>query len=312
MEKLFEPGGSGAHGQGHLGKRRTKASYTEAQRLSAALNAEKAEVLHGDSVDINITTSSLHTAEGEVFLLPVAFTEAVKNGRISRAGASPRTVLDPLPGPLEEAAQSWEGSTDPIYWIHVSEDSGVTTAYPVYGYGSDYGKGYHITPMLPHAHTQHSDIAHVVGKHSLQCDHLPGWDTAEWLCRCSQCGRELPPKYFFINTSGHLKGICRACVSTNQIVDRIFHKGLRYRTDEEEQLLVNTAHWYEGLWRRNLCPRGDYAAFILGEEAIQARMNAAIRHRRGSAPRRPQATNHLKIVAINHLIDETSGDVYNL
>ena len=305
MEKLFEPGGSGAHKQGNVGKPRSAMIYTEAQRLRAALNAEKAEVLHGDNVDINVTTSTLHTSEGDVFLLPVAFTEAVKEGRIHRANASPRTVLEPLPGPLEEAAQNWEGTTDPVYWIHI--DGGET--YPVYGYGADYGAGYHATPILPHAHTAHTELTHYVGKHTLQCDHLPGWDEAQWLCKCGQCGRELPPSYFFINTGGRLKGICRACVSTNQIIDRIFHKGLRYRTDEEERLLVNTAQWYESLWRRNLCPRGDYAAFILGEDAIQARMNAALRHRRGSAARRPQVTSHSKIAAINRLIEETQKDV---
>ena len=305
MKNLFEPGGSGAHGQGHLGKSRRTMAYTEAQRLSAALNAEKAEVLHGDNVDINITTSTLHTSEGDVFLLPVAFTEAVKDGRIHRAGASPRTVLEPLPGPLEEAAQNWEGSTEPIYWLHIAGEE----TFPVYGYGADYGLGYHATPVLPHVNTTHKELVHAVGKHALQCDHLPDWDNAQWLCRCGQCGRELPPNYFFINTGGRLKGICRACMSTNQIVDRIFLKALRYRTDEEQQLLIDTRYWYESLWRRNLCPRGTYANYCLGEADIQVRMRAAIRHKRGSTPRRPQATSHSKIVAIKNLMEETQKDV---
>ena len=251
-------------------------AYSEAQRLRSSLDAEKAEVLHGDNIEVNLMASTLRTAEGEVFLLPVAFTDAIREGRIHRSGACPQQPLELISGPLEAKAQNWEGSTEPIYWLHVSDD---TATYPVYGYGADYGLGYHVTPIIT--------------------------DDAEWLCRCSQCGRELPPRFYYSNTNGRCKGTCKACMSANTTVDRIFHKAMRYRTEAESQLLIDTRHWYEALWLRNLCPRGDYAEWCIGKEDIQNRMRKAIKHKRGSAPRRPQNTAAQKIHQIYSLISSS-------
>ena len=265
-QNLFEPGGS------LWGSKGTNIKFTEAQRLRAKLNAEKAEVLTGDIVEVNLDSATL-SAEGSTYLLPVNFVEKLKYG--SRE-ASPRMVLEQIDGPLESVSLNWERSTEPLYWLHLQDQS-----WPVYGYGADYGYGYHVTPITK---------------------EQPGWDDAVWLCRCAQCGRELPPSYFFMNTSGRLKGICKACTSTNNIVDRIFSKPRRYRSDDEEQLLVDTRHWYEALWKRNLAPRGKYVDHCIGEADIDARLNIAIRHRRGSTPR---GTSAAKIQEVRALIDET-------
>lgn len=272
MAELFEPGGDlwGAKG--------TNLKFTEAQRLRAKLNAEKAEVLIGDSVEVNLDSATL-TTEGSTYLLPITFVEKLKNSH--REVASPsQYVLERLDGPLEEFALNWDNTTRPIYWIHVP-DQDKKVSWPVYGYAADYGLGYHVTPILK---------------------EQPGWDDAEWLCRCAQCGRELPPNYFFMNTSGRLKGICKACTSTNNIVDRIFSKPQRYWSDDERQLLVVTRHWYEALWHRNLAPRGKYASHCIGEADIKARLNTAIRHRRGATPR---GTSAAKIQEVLSLIAET-------
>lgn len=278
MAELFKPGGSlwGAKGTG--------LKYTEAQRLRARLNAEKAEVITGDLVEINLDAATLTDAEGS-YLLPVAFVEKLRMAK--RQGAVPQQPLELIDGPLEAKALNWDHDTAPIYWLHISDE-----AYPVYGYGADYGYGYHVTPLLGCRHTE-----------------LPGWKDCEWLCRCAQCGRELPPSYFFMNTSGRLKGICRGCTSTNRIVDKIYHRPMRYRNEDERKLLVDTRYWYEGLWHRNLCPRGDYANWCLGEAEIQERMRLATRHKRGSAPRRPPATISAKIKEIYALMEETQDYV---
>ena len=275
MRPLFEPGGQ------HWGAASQKLRMTEAQRLRAALNAEKAKA--PDCSGISVDESVLRH-EGQTYLLPLDFVEAVKNGTIKRVGANPQELLEHIDGPLEEKALNYDHSTSPIYWLHIP-GGGSAVAWPVYGYGADYGKGYHVTPMIS--------------------GELPGWDTAEWLCRCAQCGRELPPSHFFLNTSGRLKGICRPCTSTDNIVDRIFKKPMRYRSEEESQLLVDTRHWYEALWRRNLCPRGNYANWCIGEADIQERMRLATRHKRGSAPRHPSATSPTKIHAIYDLMDDS-------
>ena len=89
---------------------------------------------------------------------------------------------------------------------------------------------------------------------------------------------------------------------------------MRYRSDEELQLLVDTRHWYEALWRRNLCPRGDYAAWCLGEADIKERMKIATKHKRGSAPRRPNVISASKLQGIYNLMKETvepDGDASN-
>ena len=278
MAELFEPGGSlwGAKGTG--------LKYTEAQRLRARLNAEKAEVLTGDLVEINLDAATLTDAEGS-YLLPVAFVEKLRMAK--RQGANPQQPLELIDGPLEAKALNYNHSTEPGYWLHISSDDG-HVAYPVYGYFADYGMGYHVTPC--------------VGRRG---EELPGWKDCEWLCRCAQCGRELPPSYFFLNTSGRLKGICRGCTSTNRIVDKVYHRPMRYRNEDERKLLVDTRYWYEGLWHRNLCPRGDYADWCLGEAEIQERMRLATRHKRGSAPRRPPATISAKIKEIYALMEET-------
>lgn len=292
MAELFKPGGSlwGAKGTG--------LKYTEAQRLRARLNAEKAEVLTGDLVEINLDAATLTDAEGS-YLLPVAFVEKLRMAK--RQGASPQQPLELIDGPLEAKALNYNHSTEPIYWLHAPGNYSIEDcngpiqqmpidSWPVYGYGADYGMGYHVTPIIKQA-------------------ELPGWKDCEWLCRCAQCGRELPPSYFFLNTSGRLKGICKACTSTNRIVDKVYHRPMRYRNEDERKLLVDTRYWYEGLWHRNLCPRGDYANWCLGEAEIQERMRLATRHKRGSAPRRPPATISAKIKEIYALMEETQGYV---
>lgn len=279
MAELFEPGGDlwGAKG--------TNLKFTEAQRLRAKLNAEKAEVLIGDSVEVNLDSATL-LAEGSTYLLPIAFVEKLR--RSDRRGASPQQPLEHIDGPLEEKALNWNNDTQPGYWLHIPTDDDTQEAWPVYGYFADYGMGYHVTPLLGCRGTE-----------------LPTWKNAEWLCRCAQCGRELPPSYFFMNTSGRLKGICRACTSTNNLVDKIFHKAMRYRSEEEQTLLVDTRHWYEALWRRNLCPRGDYAGWCLGEADIKERMRIATKHKRGSMPRRPNVIAASKLQMIYGLMEET-------
>ena len=278
MDDLFEPGG---RLYGSVAQEQGKLAFTEKQRLRAALNAEKATVLTGEHIKVNLDSATLE-AEGSTYLLPVAFVEKLRNG--DRVCASPRTLLELIDGPLENKALNYSASTTPIYWLHLSQEDGSVDAWPVYGYGADYGYGYHVTPIIK---------------------DQPGWDNAEWLCRCAQCGRELPPSYYFLNTSGRLKGICKACTQTNNIVDKIFHRPMRYRNEDEQKLLVDTRHWYEALWRRNLCPRGDYAGWCIGEADIKERMRLATRHKRGSAPRRPSATSKDKLQRIYNLMAET-------
>ena len=141
MANLFEPGGDlwGAKGTG--------LKYTEAQRLRATLNAQKAEVLHGNNVDINVTSATLST-EGSIYLLPIAFVEQLKSNAIRRLDASPQRVLEPIDGPLEDKALNWDHDTSPIYWLYIPVDGDMTEAWPVYGYGADYGYGYHVTPAF--------------------------------------------------------------------------------------------------------------------------------------------------------------------
>lgn len=276
METLFEPGG-------HLaGSKSTSLRMTEVQRLRAVLNTEKAQVITTDTYEIK---GAALTHEGSTYLLPVAFVEKLKNEAL-RLDAVPQSPLELIDGPLEEKALNYSNSTDPAYWLHIPGDHDTSVAWPVYGYAADYGKGYHVTPLV--------------------AEDLPDWSNAEWLCRCAQCGRELPPSFFFRNTSGRLKGICKACTATDRLVDKIFHRAMRYRTEEEQQLLVDTRHWYEALWLRNLCPRGDYAAWCIGEAEIQDRMRIATRHKRGSAPRRPPGTSPTKIQMVKDLIKESS------
>lgn len=280
MAKLFEPGGS------FYGTANNKMKFTEAQRLRATLAAKKATVLRSENLEVNIDDATL-TAEGSSYLLPVDFVENLRAGKIKRQSAVPQQPLEHIDGPLEDKALNWDHDTKPIYWLHVPEQ-GTMVVYPVYGYAADYGMGYHVTPFL-----------------SCRPTEAPGWKDAEWLCRCAQCGRELPPSYFYMNTSGRLKGICKACTSTNHLVDKIFKKPMRYRSDDELQLLVDTRHWYEALWRRNLCPRGDYAGWCIGEADIKERMRIATKHKRGSAPRQPNTINPSKLKRIYALMENT-------
>ena len=286
MAELFEPGGR-LYGQAALEK--GTLAITEAQRLRRQLVSEKAKVLTGESVEVNLDTATLTEVGGSTYLLPVAFVDALRTGKVMRQGARPQQLLEPIDGPLEYKALNWERDTEPIYNLHTTLKDGSKMCWPVYGYGADYGYGYHTTPLLGCRGTE-----------------LPGWEDCEWLCRCAQCGRELPPSYFFLNTSGRLKATCRGCTSTNNLVDKIFHKAQRHRSEDELKLLVDTRHWYEALWRRNLCPRGDYAAHCLGAEDIKERMAHATKHRRGSAPRRPNVINPHKLQTIYNLIEETT------
>lgn len=284
MPSLFEPGGN------IWGSKGTDLKVTEIQRLRAKLNAKKAQAPKCDGIDVE---ESVLRHEGQTYLLPLAFTNAVKNGTLKRTGASPQTVLEYIDGPVEETLLQWESTGQPKYWVHIPNADGSTTAWPVYGYVADYGYGYVNPPMIK--------------------GELPDWDAAEWLCRCAQCGRELPPSQYFKNTNGRLKAICRGCISTNRIVDKIWNRmykyGVRYLNDEELTLLDDMQLWYEGLWRRNLLPRGDYCTHIIGEQELQDRMNQTIRHRRGSAPRRPPYTAHSKITEIYSLMEDANNMV---
>ena len=279
-QKLFEPGGS------LYGSKRTSLAFTEQQRLRHRLNAEKAQAPKCDGISVE---ESVLRHEGQTYLLPEDFVEAIKNGTLRRTDASPQTVLKYIDSPVEETLLQRVSTGQPRYWVHVPQHDGSTAAWPVYGYVADYGYGYATTPMIK--------------------GDPPGWDTAEWLCRCAQCGRELPPSFYFINTNGRPKGICKACTSTNQIVDKIWNKlyryGAHFLSDEEFRLLDDMQLWYEALWHRNLLPRGDYCTHIIGYDAIQDRINRAIKHRRGSTPRGPSFTKHSKISEIYSLIDDS-------
>ena len=278
--RLFEPGGS------IYGTRSSTIAHTEQQRLRAHLNAAKAQAPKCDGIDVE---ESVLRHEGQTYLLPEDFVVALKSGKLRRTDASPQLVLELIDSPVEETLLQRVTTGQPKYWLHVPQSDGSIAAWPVYGYVADYGYGYATTPVVTGA--------------------APGWDTAEWLCRCAQCGRELPPSFYFINTNGRPKGICRACTSTNIIVDKIWNKmhkyGIHFLSDEELKLLDDMAWWYDALWHRNLLPRGDYCSHIIGEEAIQERINTAIKHRRGSTPRGPGHTKHSKISEIYALIDDS-------
>ena len=131
MTSLFEPGGKlwGAASQ--------SLAMTEAQRLRRRLNAEKAKVLTGDNVEVNLDSATLTDAKGSTYLLPVAFVEKLRTGRVEKVpDARPQQLLEPIDGPLEEKALSYDHSTQPIYWMHVDE---MKEVWPVYGYAADYG-----------------------------------------------------------------------------------------------------------------------------------------------------------------------------
>ena len=113
MTSLFEPGGKlwGAASQ--------SLAMTEAQRLRRRLNAEKAKVLTGDNVEVNLDSATLTDAKGSTYLLPVAFVEKLRMAK--RQGASPQQPLELIDGPLEAKALNWDHDTAPIYWLHISD-----------------------------------------------------------------------------------------------------------------------------------------------------------------------------------------------
>ena len=239
---------------------------------------------------IDLENSVLRT-EGQTWLLPLEFTEAVRTGRLRRV-ASPQqddgsNELRWLP---DNVFQELSAAASPRYWIHILEGD-KTEAWPVYGYMAEYGYRW-VTPPI------------------LREDEGRDWSDAEWLCRCAQCGREMPPGYYNINTSGRIFGVCKACRNANNIIDKIFWKDLRYWSEDEMHLMETAQNWYERLWHAGLAPRGDYASHILGRDQIVDRINHTMKHRKGSTRTGPNRTTSRKIEAVQALMDQSEFFTY--
>lgn len=142
----------------------------------------------------------------------------------------------------------------PGYYLTMERD-GKTVAYPVYGYMADLGKRAAASPII---------------NRSMDND----WHDCDWLCRCAQCGRELPPSYYFVNTSGRTKGICRGCTSINRTADKLYKTPRRYWRPHETKFMTSTAILYNELWARGFCPRGEYCEHLLGRVNIRSRIAA--------------------------------------
>lgn len=242
------------------------------QRIHA--KAAKRTIDRIDEIEIAVTEALttgqlLDPQTNEVWQLPDDIVEAVQDGRLRRGASLPQfdyAFEDELEwytkNLVPNTAAELEGFTDePGYWLHIrdKDNEHLWTAYPVYGYMLDKCRRNAVPPLLKQSET---------GR-----DLRPTWKDAEWLCRCAQCGRELPPASFNANSHHRVVGICKLCYNINKAVDTIYVKRGRYITPEERDLLGRVTELYDYQWFSGLLPRGKYAKKLIGEDNIKKRLD---------------------------------------
>lgn len=151
----------------------------------------------------------------------------------------------------QERAQGLEPIIEgqPGYWAHWKVD-GVMHSLPVYGYMADRGRRQASPPAL-----ELDEDGKVI---------CPDWDNAEYLFRCAQCGRELPPLHFPLNARRRPKTVCKGCISINRTADALYSQPPRYWRDIDQDFMAQMRLLYIKWWCSGLSPRGDYARHLIG------------------------------------------------
>lgn len=151
----------------------------------------------------------------------------------------------------------------PGYWLHFTEGELSDRSLPVYGYMHDLGYHNAAPPEIDDVRDQ-------------------TWDNCEWLCRCAQCGRELPPAaYKKAGSPGSkasrntITSICRDCFNTNATAVKIYRLPFTQRTMEQQTFLDQYCEMIDVLWDRGLTPRGAVARDRIGEDKLKKRIGAA-------------------------------------
>ena len=151
----------------------------------------------------------------------------------------------------------------PGYWLHFTEGELSDRSLPVYGYMHDLGYHNAAPPEITYIRDQ-------------------TWDNCEWLCRCAQCGRELPPAAFKKAGSPGSKcsrntitSICRDCFNTNAMALKVYKRPFTQRSMEQQNFLDQYCDMISILWDRGLTPRGAIARDLIGEDKLKKRIGAA-------------------------------------
>lgn len=151
----------------------------------------------------------------------------------------------------------------PGYWLHFTEGELSDRSLPVYGYMHDLGYHNAAPPEIDDVQDQ-------------------TWDNCEWLCRCAQCGRELPPAaYRKAGSPGSkasrntITSICRDCSNTNLTAVKIYRLPFTQRSMEQQTFLDQYCEMIDVLWARGLTPRGAVARDRIGEDKLKKRIGAA-------------------------------------
>lgn len=151
----------------------------------------------------------------------------------------------------------------PGYWLHFTEGELSDRSLPVYGYMHDLGYHNAAPPEITYIRDQ-------------------TWDNCEWLCRCAQCGRELPPAaYKKAGSPGSkasrntITSICRDCSNTNATAVKIYKLPFTRRSMEQQTFLDQYCEMIDVLWARGLTPRGAVARDRIGEDKLKKRIGAA-------------------------------------
>lgn len=262
---------------------RSRTKYTKKaadnRRQILAQEAIKDNIPDLGHITVDTDTSTVTDVDGSKWLMPTDLMEAYKKHQVARVWYEDR-ICEGGAVTLEDALEKYgnevwvkellpedvapedalllpvdDGKPGYVTYIQIN---GAMREYKVYGYLADLGRSAAATPVLANT------------ADALELD----WEHTDWLCRCAQCGRELPPNHYIVNTNGRLHAICKGCNVVNLLVDELYTVPRKYWRQEECRMMERTALLYEAEWSRHLCPRGEFAKWLLGTDNIKLRMTA--------------------------------------
>ena len=261
-----------------LSEKAKKIAYSKIQKMNAKSPRRSGPVISEQDIKVDLEHSVV-TVGKETWLIPADIAKIMRDKSEDALDLLPQSDLEDLePIPTGE----------PGYWVTVYMTDGSSKHLPVYGYMADLGRSAAGSPRI-------TDEWY--------------WDNTEWLCRCAQCGRELPPMYFFVNTSGHPVGICKACTSINKVTARVMQYPRKYWRPDEEALMERMAYLHQVQWRRGLSPRGEYAEHLLGKGEVQYRINRSRYQRK--KPKEYERHAQASTVAKHLQLTEELNGTYN-
>lgn len=145
----------------------------------------------------------------------------------------------------------------PGYYTYMEMTDGSTRRYSVYGYMADHNRLAAAPPLVPT-----DDLGRFC---------MLEWDNTEWLHRCAQCGRELPPIHYIIQKERPVS-ICKSCMSINRMADKINTMPRHLWLPKDEEFMTEITEFYKWSWRARLSPRGSYAEHVIGQKEIRDRI----------------------------------------